>query len=154
MIVPLKSGLQSFNEVSQILLQIQEEFVLPDNQTFYDIRSQITYMKQQLDFSESIAAGELADLDRQTELLTAEQGRLAREKQQRKLERDHLQSQLASNRSTLENLIGSLSTSRAKLESAEQTLKSMREKRDNAEVVRNVGLAVTAIPLVGWVVGE
>lgn len=142
-IVPLKSGLQSFNEVSEILLHVRENMVLPDSQTFRDIRRQIMNMKQQMEISESIAAGELEDLDQQTELLTAQQGRLAREKQQKELEFDQHQKQLGSYRSTLDHLRDSLSTHRRNLESAEDTLESMRRRRVDAEKRRNLGLALT-----------
>ncbi|TWW79816.1 hypothetical protein D4764_10G0008460 [Takifugu flavidus] len=100
------------------------------------------------------AAEELQDLDRQTEVLTADQGRLARLKQEKQLELDKLQKQLGSYRSSLETYKDALNTQRRNLESAKETLENMRKKRDEAETMRNVGLGLLAIPFVGWVVGE
>ncbi|CAG02966.1 unnamed protein product [Tetraodon nigroviridis] len=138
-IVPLKSGLQSFNNVSEILLRVRADVVLPDSETFHDIRRQITHMKRQMERSERIAA---------------EQGQLAREKRERELDLDHLQRQLKSDKSTLGNYKEALSTQKRNLESAEGTLRSMEEKKEKAEVLRNVGIGVSLIPIVGWVVGE
>ncbi|XP_029694881.1 uncharacterized protein isoform X3 [Takifugu rubripes] len=152
-IVPLKSGLQSFNKVSEILLSVHADMVLPDTQTFHDIRRQILNMKRQLESSERIAAEELQDLDRQTEVLTADQGRLARLKQEKQLELDKLQKQLGSYRSSLETYKDALNTQRRNLESAKETLENMRKKRDEAETMRNVGLGLMVIPVAGWIVG-
>lgn len=154
MIGPLKSGLQSFNDVSEILLRVHADVVLPDSQAFRDIRRRVVNMKQQMESSECIAAGELEALDRRTELLTAEQGRLERKKKDEELELDNLQKQLDSNRSTLKNYEEALSTQRRNLESAEETLENMKKKRDDAEVMRNVGIGVSFIPIIGWIVGE
>ncbi|TWW54479.1 hypothetical protein D4764_0277550 [Takifugu flavidus] len=153
-IIPLKSGLQSFNKVSEILLSVHADMVLPDTQTFDDIRRQILNMEQQLESSEKKAAEELQDVDRQTEVLTADQGRLARLKQEKQLELDKLQKQLGSYRSSLETYKDALNTQRRNLESAKETLENMRKKRDEAETMRNVGLGLLAIPFVGWAVGS
>ncbi|XP_029694882.1 uncharacterized protein [Takifugu rubripes] len=152
-IVPLKSGLQSFNKVSEILLSVHADMVLPDTQTFHDIRRQILNMEQQLESSERKAAEELQDVDRQTEVLTADQGCLARLKQEKQLELDKLQKQLGSYRSSLETYKDALNTQRKNLESAKETLENMRKKRDEAETMRNVGLGLLVIPFIGWAVG-
>lgn len=151
---PLKNGLQAFNEVSEILLRVRADVLPSDSQTFLHIRREITRMKQQMESAESIAAGELAELDRQTELLTAEQGRVARERQEGELHLDRLQTQLGSYRSTLENLRDSLRARRRNLESAEESLESMKKRRDDAEATRDVGESLMVVPIVGLFVGE
>ena len=153
-IVPLKSGLQSFNQVSEILLRHGEDTILPHGQTFHDIRVRIVNAKQQLERSESIAACELAALDRQTELLTAEQGQLATQKKQKELELDQLWTQLRSNKSTLDNLRDVLSARRRNLDAAEETLGSMRRRQHEAEVKRDVGIGLLFVPIVGLIAGE
>lgn len=152
--MPLKSGLQSFNEVSEILLRVRADIVLSDSQTFHDIRIKIKNMKEKLQNSERIAAVKLQDLNRQTEVLTADQGHLARQKQEKCNELDRLQKQLGSYRCSLKSYRDALNTQRRNLESAEETLQRMRTKRDKAETVRNVGLGMLAIPIAGWIVGE
>lgn len=154
MIVPLKNGLQSFNEVLEILLHVRGDMVLPDSEDFHDIRKEMIYMKEELQRSEKIAADELQDLNRQTEVLTADQGQLARQKQEKLVELDRLQKQLDSYKSSLKSYRDALNTQRRNLESAEETLQSMRRKRDEAETMRNVGLGLMIIPIAGWIVGE
>ena len=154
MIVPVNSGLQSFNDVSEILLRVRADVVLPDSQTFRDIRRRVVHMKQQMKRSENIAAGELETLNRQTELLTAEQSRLARQKKEKELQLDLLQKKLGSYTSTLGNYEEALGTQRRNLESAEEILKSMKKRREDAELMRNVGLGLMLIPVAGWIVGE
>ncbi|KAG7225312.1 hypothetical protein INR49_014609 [Caranx melampygus] len=73
LIVPLKSGLSSFNTVSGILLSIKADMVLPGCQTFDDVRRHILNTKQQMEESEHRAKAELQQVDRATETLTAEQ---------------------------------------------------------------------------------
>lgn len=152
--MPLKSGLQSFTEVSEILLSVRADIVLSDSQTFHDIRGKIKNMKEKLQNSEKIAADKLQGLNRQTEVLTADQGRLARQKQEKCNELDRLQKQLDSYRCSLKSYRDALDTQRRNLESAEETLQRMRTKRDEAETMRNVGLGLLAIPIAGWIVGE
>lgn len=154
MMVPLKSGLQSFNKVSETLLSVGADVLLPDSQTFHDLRRQIVNMKEQIERSERIAAGELHNLDRQTEVLTAEQGRLARRKMEKELQICNLRQQLDSYNSSLESYMNALDTMRRNLEAAEETLNMMRRQRDEAEEMRDIGLGLLAIPVIGWVVGE
>lgn len=153
-IVPLKNGLQSFNNVSEILLQVKENMVLPETQTFRDIRREMLNMKQQMETSESVATRELQRLDGQTESLTAEQGRLARQKQQKECELKNLKTQLESHQSTLEDYKEALDTETRNLNSAEETLRKMKQRRNEAETKRDVGLALMVIPVAGWIVGE
>lgn len=151
--VPLKSSLQSFNEVSETLLSLGADVVLPDSQIFQDLRRQIVNMKEQMERSENIAAGELRNLDRQTEVLTAEQGRLARQKMEKELEISNRQQQLGSYQSTLQSYMNAMGTERRNLNVAEATLNRMRKKRDEAETMRNVGLGLLVIPVIGWIAG-
>ncbi|XP_050924580.1 uncharacterized protein LOC108873624 isoform X2 [Lates calcarifer] len=150
---PLKRGLCSFNNVSQMLLSIDADIVLPGCPTFRDVRSEIVNMKQQMEESEQVATNKLHCLDEETERLTAEQSLLAEQKKQRESELKNLKTQLESYRSSLKSYTEALETERRNLRSAEDTLDGLRKRRDNAETVRNVGIGVSFIPIVGWVVG-
>ncbi|XP_035488141.2 chromosome partition protein Smc [Scophthalmus maximus] len=150
---PLKSGLHSFNNVLEMLLRVNADIVLPDSQTFRDIRQEIENMKQQMEESEQVARRELQQLDGETEHLTAEQSHLANQKSQRELEIEGLKIQLESNRSSLESYKEALERERDNLKSAENTRDKMIDRRDGGENVRNAGIGITFIPIVGWIAG-
>ncbi|KAG7225283.1 hypothetical protein INR49_007130, partial [Caranx melampygus] len=153
LIVPLKSGLSSFNTVSGILLSIKADMVLPGCQTFDDIRQQIENMKQQMEKSDQIAKTELQQVDRATETLTAEQSQLAQQKIQKTAELNNLNTHLSSLQSTLSTYKQALETARGNLQTAENTLSDMRAKRNEAQRVRDAGIGVMFIPIVGWIAG-
>ncbi|XP_035499184.2 putative leucine-rich repeat-containing protein DDB_G0290503 [Scophthalmus maximus] len=150
---PLKSGLHSFNNVLEMLLCVSADIVLPDSQTFHDIRQEIENMKQRMEESEQVARRELQQLDGETEHLTAEQSRLANQKSQRELNIVGLKIQLESHRSCLESYKEALEIERVNLKSAENTRDRMRDRRDGGENVRNAGIGITFIPIVGWIAG-
>ncbi|XP_018517648.1 uncharacterized protein LOC108873819 [Lates calcarifer] len=151
---PLKRGLCSFNNVLEMLLSIDADIVLPGCPTFSDVRSEIVNMKQQMEESEQVATNKLHCLDEETERLTAEQSLLAEQKKQRESELENLKTQLESYRSSLESYTEALETERRNLRSAEDTLDGLRRKRDEAEIVRNVGIGIMFIPIVGWIAGS
>ncbi|XP_071339680.1 myosin-11-like isoform X2 [Trachinotus anak] len=151
---PLKSGLQSYNSVLEMLLSIKADIVLPGSQAFCDIRGQIENMRQQMEVSELVAREELQHLDEQTERLTAEQSNLAGQKRRRECELNDLNIKLESHRSSLRSYTEALETERRNLRSAEGTLSDMRAKRDEAERVRNAGIGIMFIPIVGWIAGS
>ncbi|XP_024121107.1 uncharacterized protein LOC112142085 [Oryzias melastigma] len=150
---PLLKGLHSLNTLSEMLLSINSDIVLPGCQTFDDIRQEIEEMKQHLEESEQIAVRELQHLDEETESLTAEQSHLENQKKRREGELEDLKLQLDSHRSTLKNYNEDLRTEQNNLRSAEATLRNMRRKRDEAERMRNVGIGLMFIPVVGWIPG-
>ena len=90
MIEPLKSGLHSFNIVSDMLLSVNADIVLPGCRTFNKIRQEIKNMKQQMEKSELVAGNELQRLDWETERLTAEQSHLGNQRKQREGELETL----------------------------------------------------------------
>ncbi|KAG7243819.1 hypothetical protein INR49_007230, partial [Caranx melampygus] len=153
LIVPLKIGLCSFNAVSEILLSIKADMVLPGCQTFDDVRQQIMNMKLQMEESECRAKAELEQVDRETETLTAEQSQLAQQKKQKTDELNKLNTELSSLQSTLSNFKDALERERKNLQTAENTLRDMSAKRDEAQRVRDAGIGVMFIPFVGWIAG-
>ncbi|XP_023273570.1 uncharacterized protein LOC111663570 [Seriola lalandi dorsalis] len=150
---PLKKGLCSFNNVSEMLLSVNGDMVLPGSKQFRDIRQQIENMKQQMQASEEVAKTELQRLDWETEHLTAMQSDLARQKKKKEGELQNLKTKLESHRSSLASYREALETEKRNLVSAEDTLSSMRRRRDEAETMRNVGIGLMFIPFVGWIPG-
>ncbi|KAG7225324.1 hypothetical protein INR49_014606 [Caranx melampygus] len=110
-------------------------------------------MKQQMEESEHRANTELQRLDRATETLTAEQSQLAQQKKQKTDELNNLNTELSSLQSTLSSYYQALETERGNLQTAENTLSDMRAKRDEAQRIRDAGIGVMFIPIVGWISG-
>lgn len=151
---PLKSGLQSFNTVSQMLLKEETDYLLPDSQTFHEIRPEIENMKKGLERAEQVAMQELRRLDGDTERLTAEQNSLNWQKRTKEGELATFRTQLSSHISSLNSNRNALGTYRGNLRSAEETLASMKRKRDEAEKIRNIGIGLMFIPILGTIAGQ
>ncbi|RVE64414.1 hypothetical protein OJAV_G00125520 [Oryzias javanicus] len=150
---PLMKGLRSFNILLEMLLSTNADIILPGCQTFDDIREEIEEMKQHLEESEQIAVRELQHLDEETESLTAEQSHLENQKKRREGELENLKLQLDSHRSSLKTYNEALRTEKNNLQSAERTLRDMRRKKDEAEKMKNFGIGLMFIPIIGWIPG-
>uniref|UniRef100_A0A3B3HBF2 Uncharacterized protein n=1 Tax=Oryzias latipes TaxID=8090 RepID=A0A3B3HBF2_ORYLA len=137
-----------------MLLSMNSDIVLPGCQTFDNIRQEIQDMKQHLEESEQIAVGELQPLDEEIESLTAEQSSLEEQRKRREGELKDLTLELESLRSSLQSYNEALRTEKRNLQSAETTLCNMRRKRDEAETIRNVGVGLLLIPIVGLIPGK
>uniref|UniRef100_A0A8C8DYK6 Uncharacterized protein n=1 Tax=Oryzias sinensis TaxID=183150 RepID=A0A8C8DYK6_9TELE len=118
------------------------------------LNTEIQDMKQHLEESEQIAVGELQPLDEEIESLTAEQSSLEEQKKRREGELKDLTLELGSLRSSLQSYNEALRTEKRNLQSAETTLCNMRRKRDEAETIRNVGVGLLLIPIVGLIPGK
>ncbi|XP_049896906.1 uncharacterized protein LOC126388058 [Epinephelus moara] len=151
---PLKSGLESFNTVTDLLLSVNADIVLPGCQTFDEIRREIESMKQELERSEQVAKQELLKLDGDTERLTAEQSCLAKEKQKREGELQNYRIELKSHQESLERNQEKLRQARCRVKKAEEAYDDMKRRRDEAETKRNVGIGLMAIPFIGWIAGK
>ncbi|XP_049893651.1 tropomyosin alpha-4 chain-like [Epinephelus moara] len=151
---PLKSGLESFNTVTDLLLSVNADIVLPGCQTFDEIRREIESMKQELERSEQVAKQELLKLDGDTERLTAEQSWLAKEKQKREGELQNYRIELKSHQESLERNQEKLRQARCRVREAEETYDNMSRRRDEAQIKRDVGIGLMAIPILGWIAGS
>ncbi|XP_049460800.1 tropomyosin-like isoform X2 [Epinephelus fuscoguttatus] len=151
---PLKSGLQSFNTVTDLLLSVNADIVYPGCQTFDEIRREIESMKQKLERSEQVAKQELLKLDGDTERLTAEQSWLAKEKQKREGELQNYRIELKSHQESLERNQEKLRQARCRVREAEETYDDMSRRRDEAQIKRDVGIGLMAIPILGWIAGS
>lgn len=151
---PLTSGLQSFNTVSEMLLNEKTGLLLPECQTFREIRLAIENMKLELEKAEQVAMTELRQLDGETESLTAQQSRLAQQKKQRERKLADLNKELNSNKFLLNKSTGVLQEAKNRQRSAEETLQNLRQRGNKGRTLQNVGAGVLAIPIFGWIAGE
>ncbi|XP_024136555.1 uncharacterized protein LOC112151738 [Oryzias melastigma] len=153
-LVPFKNGLTSFNHLSEMLLSVDADIVLPGSQTFDNIRQEILKMNMYLEKSEEIASKELQSLDKETEHLTVTQGNLESQKKEMEGRLANLNTQMEGHRATLNNYSKALETERRNLRSAQSTLNDMRHKRDEAEKLRNIGIGMMFVPFGGWIAGS
>ena len=151
---PLKSGLHSFNNVLDMLLSVNADIVLPGCQTFHDIRQEIENMNLQMEKSDQIVRKELQRLDGETEKLTAKQSNLVNQREQRESELKTCKTQLEGYRSQLKSYSAYLNTAMGTLSSAEATLNTQIQKREEAQRIRDAGIGIMFIPIVGWIAGE
>ncbi|XP_028828964.1 uncharacterized protein LOC114786195 [Denticeps clupeoides] len=149
----LKNGLQAFNNVSDMLLSVKADIVPAGSWIFNDIRQQIVNMKEWMEKAEGEVSRELRKLDVETERLTAEQRDIEEQKKQREGEIETFKITLLSHKNSLEQYTQALETERRNLKTAKDTLEDMRQKRDHAQTVRDVGIGLFAIPIVGWIAG-
>uniref|UniRef100_A0A3P9KDK9 Uncharacterized protein n=1 Tax=Oryzias latipes TaxID=8090 RepID=A0A3P9KDK9_ORYLA len=151
---PLEDGLLSFNRLSEMLLSINADIVTPGCQTFDDFRKEIKEMEHNLKESEQGASKELQDLDKKTETLTADKNDLERKRQDQDAELKKLKTSLDSYESTLKMYTESRETQLKNLDSAKQTLREMEGKIQEAQTIRDVGIGLMFIPIVGWIAGK
>uniref|UniRef100_A0AAY4ET87 Uncharacterized protein n=1 Tax=Denticeps clupeoides TaxID=299321 RepID=A0AAY4ET87_9TELE len=104
--------------------------------------------------AEGEVSRELRKLDVETERLTAEQRDIEEQKKQREGEIETFKITLLSHKNSLEQYTQALETERRNLKTAKDTLEDMRQKRDHAQTVRDVGIGLFAIPIVGWIAGK
>ncbi|RVE59352.1 hypothetical protein OJAV_G00187470 [Oryzias javanicus] len=150
---PLENGLLSFNRLSEMLLSMNADIIYRRCQTFDDFRQEVQKMEKHLNESEQRAGEELEQLDEKTETLTVDKFNLERKRKQQEAELARLKTCVDSHKSTLKHCTEARDAEKRNLESAKKTLKEMEDRVDHAETVGNVGLALFAVPIFGWIAG-
>ncbi|XP_037395797.1 uncharacterized protein LOC119263686 [Pygocentrus nattereri] len=149
----LEDGLNSIRRVHEVLIEGDVDPISGQCSNYNYIRKQIVQAKQSLERSEQVASTGLKYLDNNIEMLTQDAGKLEREISNTKQTLDNLKTKQKSNKKLLSGSKGALRQSRTNLSSTRARLQRQEVRKDNATTVRNVGLGVTLIPIVGWVVG-
>ncbi|KAL7826683.1 hypothetical protein AOLI_G00318920 [Acnodon oligacanthus] len=149
----LEDGLYSIRKVHEVLIEGDVDPISGQCSNYNYIRKQIVQAKQSLERSEQEASTGLKYLDNNIENLTRDAGKLEREMSNTKQTLDNLKIKLKSNKELLSDSEGALRQARTNLSSTRDTLQRQEVRRDDATTMRDVGLKVTLIPIVGWVVG-
>uniref|UniRef100_A0A8C9TKU3 Uncharacterized protein n=1 Tax=Scleropages formosus TaxID=113540 RepID=A0A8C9TKU3_SCLFO len=144
-------GLQAFNDLSVILIDADEVI---KGAEYEQIRSFILKAKQSFELSECKASGQLQLTDEEYERLIAKIGELQRQRENKETEHKNLSDELASNQRMLQSYRQSLENARSHLASTQKTLNEIRARMEHDEAVRNAGIGLMFIPIVGPIIGE
>ncbi|KAG7455926.1 hypothetical protein MATL_G00246280 [Megalops atlanticus] len=146
-VVPrLKEGIDYFNTLASILLDYEES----KKQTVQQV---IQNGKQSLEQSETAARSELSKVDDYSLSLTVRKGDLARQKEGKTTELNNLRSDCQCIVTTLETYRQSLAEAERHAASARNNLNGLRRKQEESEAVRNAGIGIMFIPIIGTIIG-
>lgn len=153
-IVPLKGGISTLNEVYQALIKADVAPVTGQCSNYVYIRQQIVQAHQFLERSERTASSGLKSLDENLERLTQDEGKLKHEINDTRNTLENLRTEQASSEKLLRDSQGALDMARRNLNSTKQTLQDQENRKHNAEIITGVGAGLLVIPIVGWIAGS
>ncbi|XP_026998319.2 uncharacterized protein LOC113640147 [Tachysurus fulvidraco] len=152
-LVPLKGGVSSLNEVYKALIEADVDPVTGKCSNYNYIRQQIEQAHQLLKQSEQEASSGLKSLDENLERLIQEEWKLEKEMKDTKLTLDNFREKKESNEKLLRESQGAVEQTRRNLNSAINTLQAQQKRKHDAEIVTGVGAGLLVIPIIGWIVG-
>ncbi|XP_060721329.1 uncharacterized protein LOC132842598 [Tachysurus vachellii] len=153
-LIPLKGGISSLNEVYKALIKADVDPVTGKCSNYDYIRQQIVQAHQLLKQSEQEASSGLKSLDKNLERLIQEEGKLEQEMNDTKLTLDNFRKEKESNENLLRVSQGALKQTRRNLDSAIHTLQGQEKRKRDAVIVTAVGAGVFVIPIIGWIAGS
>ncbi|XP_060721331.1 uncharacterized protein LOC132842600 [Tachysurus vachellii] len=153
-LIPLKGGISSLNEVYKALIKADVDPVTGKCSNYDYIRQQIVQAHQLLKQSEQETSSGLKSLDKNLERLIQEEGKLKQEMNNTKLTLDNFRKEKESNENLLRVSQGALEQTRRNLDSAIHTLQDQEKRKHDAEIVTAVGAGVFVIPIIGWIAGS
>ncbi|XP_062373900.1 uncharacterized protein LOC134062463 [Sardina pilchardus] len=149
----LKSGLDGFNGLTSTLLATNTDIVTMKMDSFRTLRSSIEKVKKNLSQSEEAASTRLRQVDKLTENLTAKKGDLERKQSDKNQRLNNLKTKLKSDRAVLEMHEHSLSKAINHMRETQWKLQDLQSKKEKAEEMRDIGIGLAFIPIVGWIPG-
>ncbi|GAA6074592.1 uncharacterized protein LOC113640147 [Tachysurus ichikawai] len=152
-LIPLKGGISSVNEVYKALIEAVVDPVTGKCSNYDYIRQQIVQAHRLLEQSEQEASSGLKSLDENLERLIQEEGKLEQEMNNTKLTLENFREKKESNENLLRESQGALEQTRRNLYSAIHTLQGQEKRKRDAEIVTGVGAGLLVIPIIGWIVG-
>ncbi|XP_047665679.1 uncharacterized protein LOC125138318 [Tachysurus fulvidraco] len=152
-LVPLKGGVSSLNEVYKALIEADVDPVTGKCSNYGYIRQQIEQAHQLLKQSEQEASSGLKSLDENLERLIQEEWKLKQEMKDTILTLDNFREKKKSNEYLLRVSQGAVEQTRRILNSAIHTLQVRQKKKQDAEIITGVGAGLLVIPIIGWIVG-
>ncbi|KAB5517595.1 hypothetical protein PHYPO_G00168930 [Pangasianodon hypophthalmus] len=153
-IVPLKDGISSLNDVYEALIKADVHPITGQCSNYDYIRQQIVQAHQHLQRSEQTASSGLKSLDESLERLIQDEGKLECEMNDTKQTLDNLRTEQESNEKLLRESQGALEQARTNMNSTKQTLQDQESRKKNAEIITGVGAGLFAIPIIGWIAGS
>ncbi|XP_047672441.1 centrosomal protein of 112 kDa-like isoform X2 [Tachysurus fulvidraco] len=153
-LIPLKGGVSSLNEVYKALIEADVDPVTGKCSNYDYIRQQIEQAHQLLKQSEQQASSGLKSLDENLERLIQEEGKLKQEINYTILTLDNFRKEKESNENLLRVSQGALEETKRKLNSAINTLQAQEKRKRDAEIITGVGAGLLVIPIIGWIAGS
>ncbi|KAK3525473.1 hypothetical protein QTP86_032021 [Hemibagrus guttatus] len=153
-IIPLKGGISSLNEVYQALIEADVDPITGKCSNYDYIRQQIEQAHQLLEQSEQAASSGLQSLDQNLERLIQNEGKLDREINETKRALEKLGTEQTFHEKLLKESQEALEMTSTHLNSAIRTLHDQEKRKHDAEVVTGVGAGLLVIPVIGWIAGE
>ncbi|KAI1883872.1 hypothetical protein AGOR_G00236510 [Albula goreensis] len=142
----LKDGIENFKVLASILLKDSS----PDIQ---NVQQVILKGKQSLEQSEAAASKELSKVDEYTLSLTVRKGELDKEKGTKEADLANLKTHMKFIYDSLENYKIALQDAKHTLSSNQKNLEYIQRKKAEDEAVRNAGIGVMFIPIIGPIIG-
>ncbi|KAK3558636.1 hypothetical protein QTP86_022957 [Hemibagrus guttatus] len=152
-IVPLKSCISSLDSVYEALVAADVHSFTGHCSNYEYIRQQIVQAWQSLQLSDQAATACLRRLDGALETLTRDEGTLTRRKNTTECTLESLRTEQDSNEKMLQESQGALQQAETHVDSTKETILRQERREQTASTVAGVGLGLTLIPFVGWVVG-
>ncbi|XP_035283614.1 uncharacterized protein LOC118232640 isoform X1 [Anguilla anguilla] len=142
----LRNGIENFRALADILLEYDES----KNQAIQQV---IRKGKASLDQADAAASAELSKVNEYTERLTSQKGQLSYQQTNKRKDLENLKSESQYIADCLESNRGALDTAQWSLNSARDTLDELESKQRESEIVRDVGIGIMFIPIIGTIAG-
>ncbi|XP_035283617.1 uncharacterized protein LOC118232640 isoform X2 [Anguilla anguilla] len=142
----LRNGIENFKALADILLEYDES----KNQAIQQV---IRKGKASLDQADAAACAELSKVNEYTERLTSQKGQLSYQQTNKRKDLENLKSESQCIADCLESNRGALDTAQWSLNSVRDTLAELERKQSESETVRNVGIGIMFIPIIGTIAG-
>ncbi|KAG7324571.1 hypothetical protein KOW79_012587 [Hemibagrus wyckioides] len=152
-IVPLKNCISSLDRVYEALVATDVHPFTGHCSNYEYIRQQIVQAWQSMQLSDQAATTCLRRLDEALETLTRDKGTLTRQKNTTECTLNSLRTEQDSNEKLLQKSQEALQQAETNLNSTKEMIQRQERREETASRVARVGLAVTLIPFIGWVVG-
>ncbi|KAG5846171.1 hypothetical protein ANANG_G00146980 [Anguilla anguilla] len=142
----LRNGIENFKALADILLEYDES----KNQAIQQV---IRKGKASLDQADAAASAELSKVNEYTESLTAQKRQLSYEQSYKQTDLENLKSESQYIADCLESNRQALDTAQWSLNSARDTLDELERKQRESQTVRDVGIGIMFIPIIGTIAG-
>ncbi|XP_061108263.1 uncharacterized protein LOC133135350 [Conger conger] len=142
----LKNGIEHFKTVATILLAYDES-------KKEVLQKVIVQAKQSLGQAESAASGQLSQVDALTQSLTVRKGELDRQQMNKVKELENLKSESQYIADCIETFSTALNNARRARDSAQGTLRHLENKQRESQAVRDAGIGIMFIPIIGTIIG-
>ncbi|XP_015459746.2 uncharacterized protein LOC103031583 [Astyanax mexicanus] len=149
----LKKGISALNALTISLLNVDRAFVAKSDSSFSEIRRAVISVQQNLGEAEKAALSKLKAVDKCYEELIVRKQNLSIQQDYTKGALRDLKQQQKNNNATLEMYKKSACDAVSQLKEAKAYLWHQQRAVEEAEELRDAGIGITFIPILGWIAG-